>query len=276
MFIFFYFFSLFLPLVSFYIIFNLHILVQSVGGCQPRVSTSCAMEKWRRGEHILLVSTGPSNSFLTSTRRVLSCHKYLSAILFSVSFSLLLWVLPTKCLYSLTSTKGSSTTVAVSRSYLQGSLHSWSGSYQKSNHFSSPSHHWHCPLSSKRLWHYLHYSSLLVRAACGWQSSEITSYPWDTVQRPLWAQQETYFLGTIHCFSSSWGVWPWDPQISHRLCGGNYFFMLPPIIFLSMILKHKLKWIGLRGDHLSEIIILNSVLKLYNIWHKTQHIVNVQ
>lgn len=134
------------------------------GGCQPRVSTSCAMEKWGRGEHILLVSTGPSNSFLTSTRRVLSCHQYLSAILFSVSFSLLLWVLPTKCLHSLTATKASSTAVAVSRSYLQGSLHSWSGSYQKSNHFSSPSHHWHCPLSAKRLWCYLHYSSLLVRA----------------------------------------------------------------------------------------------------------------
>lgn len=120
--------------------------------------------------------------------------------------------------YSLTSTKWSLIIVAVSRTCLQGSLHSWSGPYQKCNHLSSLPLQW-CS-------HEMTQGSDTISTATSslyvlhMVDSPLKSFHvHGTLHRGFSSQQEADFFGTIFCHSGSWGALPWDSKTSHGFCG---------------------------------------------------------
>lgn len=157
--------------------------------------------------------------------------------------------------YSLTYSKWSLITVAVSRTCLQGSLHSWSRPYQKRDRLSSR------PL--RRCFPEMAEGSDAISTAL----PLCTCCTWLTVPRH-------HFVSMGHCTEASLlnerqislVSQSWRFLRSAALGFRNFswmlwesdFFLLPAIILLSLGLRDESIWIGQKGGRISEAIIFNS------------------
>lgn len=207
-------------------------------------------------------------TLITSTRNILSYHKDLSIIHFSVSLSLLLWSFPSLLqsdpTYSLTSIKWSPTIAVVSRNYFSrvpaecSSPYpplplSWCCPWNGRGSHTTPTatsclcvlHGVDSPLKSCHIYGTLHEVSLINKKQISLVLYSVTVVPKE------------------HCL----GI----PK-SLRL-NGKGDFSLFPIIPFSLGLRHESLWIGQKGDQVLETIVLNSVLKLlFPFWADVKHL----